>query len=109
MAAFAHLTLLVLDTIALNTLASQRDAELRAILNAPEGSDLDVALTAALAARQPTNKGGVLGLLSRVFSAIAVEAGRVSVQDLRYTASEDAVMLTLEAPDLGTLQSVEHR
>ena len=107
LAALAHLTLLVLDTVALGTMADQRDRELRAMLNAPDGSDLDLVLSQTLAARQPNDKGGVLAVLSRVFSAIGVEAGRVSVQTLRYAASDDAIVLTVEAPDLATLQSVE--
>ncbi len=106
-AMLAHLTLLVVDVTALARLAGQREQDLRAELNAPPGSDLDLLLAQALVARQPTDQSGVLGLLSGTFAAIAAEAGRVSVQTLRYAAAEDAAVLTLEAPDLATLQAVE--
>lgn len=107
-AAVAHLGLLVADVIALNQLASHKEAELRAMLNAPLDADLDAALTEALALRQPADGGrGVLGLLTQVFSAIGAQAGRVSVQSLRYVAAENEAVLTVEAPDLATLQLVQ--
>lgn len=107
LAVLAHLALTGLDVIALNRMADQRAAELRAVLMVPEGADLDVALTQALAARQPADTGGVLPLLSQAFAAIAAQTGRVSVQDLQYGAADRTAVLTLEAPDLSTLQAVE--
>ena len=107
-AALAHLGLMVADVVALNQLASKSEAELRAVLNAPADSDLDAALTQALSLRQPADGGGgVLDLLSQVFGAIGAQTGRVSVQDLRYAALENEAILTVEAPDLATLQSVQ--
>lgn len=105
--AVAHLTLLVTDVIALNRIAGQVEGELRTLLGATEATDLDVALAQALAARQPADSGGILSFLSRAFGAIEAEAGRVSVQNLRYTAAEDTAVLSIEAPDLATLQAVE--
>lgn len=81
---------------------------MRAVLNTPPDSDLDAALTQALALRQPADGGrGVSGLLTQVFAAIGSQAGRVSVQDLRYAATENEAALTVEAPDLATLQAVQ--
>ena len=106
-AALAHLALLALDVAALDRLVGQREGELRGLLNAPADSNLDAALTQALAARQPATEGALLALLTRLFAALEPQAGRVSVQDLRYTAADNAAILTLEAPDLATLQAVE--
>lgn len=106
-AVLVHLALLGLDVIALNRLASDRATDLRELLNVPDETDLDVALTQALAARQPADQGGMLTLLTRAFSAMDAQAGRVSVQNLKYSAENDAAVLTLEAPDLATLQAIE--
>ena len=107
-AILAQLGLLIADVVALNELAGQKEAELRTMLNAPADSDLEAALSQALAQRQPTDGGrGVLDLLSQAFGAISAQAGRVSVQDLRYEATQNEAVLTVEAPDLATLQSVQ--
>ena len=106
-AGLAHVAVLALDVVALDRLVGQTEAELRGMLDAAAGTDLDTALAQALAARQPTGTGGVLASLTRVFAALKAQTGRVSVQDLRYAAADDAAILTLEAPDLATLQAVE--
>jgi type II secretory pathway component PulL len=105
--ALVHLGVLVLDVAALSRLADQREQALRVLLDAPADSDLDLLVAQAFAARQPTDRGGALSLLSRAFAAMGAEAGRVSVQDLRYSASDDAATLALEAPDLASLQAIE--
>lgn len=107
-AALAHLGLLVTDVAALSRLAAQGEAELRTALSAPADADLDAALSKALALRQPTDGGsGLLELLTQVFSSIGGQAGAVSVQDLRYQATGNQAVLTIEAPDLAALQSVQ--
>lgn len=106
-AALAHGALLAADVLALSRLAGQREAEVRAVLNVPSDADLETALAQAFAARQPVGTGGVLVLLARAFGALGAEKGRVSVQSLRYSAADDAAILTLEASDLSTLQAVE--
>ena len=107
-AVLAHLGLLIADVVALTRLANAKESELRILLNAPADSDLDAALTQALAQRQPADGGGgVLDLLTQVFGAIGTQTGRVSVQDLRYVATQNEAVLTLEAPDLATLQAVQ--
>lgn len=106
-AALAHAMLLVLDVAALDRLTNQRGTELRALLNTSPNSDLDAALAQTLAARQKTETGGVLVLLTRVFGAIAAQTGRVTLQDLRYASAEDTAVATVEARDLASLQSIE--
>lgn len=107
-AALAHLGIVVADVFALSELASKKEAELRATLSTPMDADLDEALSEALSLRQPPDEGrSLLGLMAQVFSAIGVHAGQLSVQSLRYTAAEDEAVLTVEAPDLATLQLVQ--
>ncbi len=107
MAAFAHLGVIVADVIALTRMANERQVSLRTELQLPVDADLDAALTQALSARQTDATRGVLDLLTRAFAAIGDQAGRVFLQEFRYVASDNSAVLSIDAPDLATLQAVE--
>ena len=102
-----HLALLAIDVVALGRIAEAREKALLSQLNAPPDAILETELARALAERDPASSGGVLHLLVRAFDALADQTGKVSIQDLRYTAADDTAVLTIEAQDLGTLQAVE--
>ena len=110
LAAALHLAVLAADVLALGRSAAAAEAALRAAVargGQPVTGDLDQALEAVLAAQNPPEPGGFLPLLSRVLAALQAEAGSVTVQSLSYDAKLQQLRLTLEAPDLGTLQTVE--
>jgi len=110
LAGLGHLALLTADVVALGRIAKTSATALHTALAATgqsTGTDLETALAQALAARQPAGQGGLLPLMVQIFTALAADAGRVTLQDLRYAAAGNTATLTLEAPDLATLQGVE--
>ncbi len=111
LAAFAivgHLTLQILDVMALNSVATSREEALRSILKQPEGTNLDVALAQALSSRAPTEESGFLPLIAEAFQIIAPATGSVTLQNLRFNAADNVAIMTLEAPNLVTLQRLEN-
>lgn len=109
-AAFGHLMLLALDVAGLSRIAKTQEAAVRLALEATgQGVEGDVAsaLTAALAAQQPSSAAGFLPLLAQAFSALQPQAGQVQIKDLRYSQADNSLALTMEAPDLAALQSAE--
>ena len=109
-AVFGHLALLGLDVIGLGRIAATKDADLRLALDAkgqPSTGDLDAALTAALSSNQPAISGDFLPFLAQAFGAIADQTGQVQIKDLRFVAAQNTLTLTVEAPDLAALQTVE--
>ena len=110
LAVFGHLTLLALDVIGLDRIAATREAALRTALEAQgqvSAGDLDTALTAALASRQPATAGSFLPFLAQAFGAIAPLTGDVQIKDLRFIQAQNTLTLTVEAPDLAALQTAE--
>lgn len=106
----AHLALLIVDVAALGRIAQSQDVVLRDALSAagrPIDGDLDAAVSDLLAARQPPATDGFLRLMQRIFTAMASEAGRVTLQTLRYAGTDDQATMTIEAPDIETLQALE--
>ncbi len=106
-AIIGHLSVQIVDVTALNRIAAAREGDLRDLLKQPVGTDLETALARALAARMPTSDAGLLPLVAEIFSIIAPSAGSVSLQDLRYNRGDQAVTMTLDAPNLVALQRVE--
>ena len=109
-AVFGHLALLGLDVIGLGRIAATKDADLRLALDAkgqPSTGDLDAALTAALSSNQPAISGDFLPFLAQAFGAIADQTGQVQIKDLRFVEAQNTLTLTVEAPDLAALQTVE--
>ncbi|MFN3973325.1 MAG: type II secretion system protein GspL [Gemmobacter sp.] len=109
-AAVGHLVLAWLDLLALGRLAEVRALTVRTVLAEqaqPVVGELDPAIAQAVAARRPLDRPSSLDLMNKIFSAMARETGRISVQDLRIDAVQRSAVLTLEAPDLATLQRVE--
>ncbi len=102
-----HLALQIVEVRALQGIADAREAVLRDLLRQPPGTNLEVALAQAMAASAPASGAGLLPLIAEVFSVIAPAAGRVSLQDLRYSQTDRAALMTLDAPDLTTLQRLE--
>lgn len=110
LAVLGHVTLLGLDVIGLGRIASAKDAALRTALDAkgqPSSGDLDTALTAALASRQPATSADFLLFLAQAFGAIADQTGQVQIKDLRFVEAQNTLALTVEASNLAALQTVE--
>lgn len=109
-AALGHLTLLALDIAGLSRIATKQQDAVRAALAAAgqqvEG-DVATALTAALAAQQPSSAAGFLPLLAQAFGALQPQAGQVQIKDMRFSQSDNSLALTMEAPDLAALQTAE--
>ena len=103
----AHFALQLTDVFALQQISDARENVLRDLLQLPAQGNVEVALTQALATQTPQAQAGLLPLLTDVFSATAPFAGSVSLQDLRYDDVNQVAVMTLDAPDLVTLQRVE--
>ncbi len=110
-ALLAHGAILAADTFALQGIARDREAALRSELSArvpglPDGVSLDLAMRRAMpaAADQP---GSFIPLLSQVSEALQPSASDVAVQSLAFSAADGTLAVSVEAPDLGTLQRVE--
>lgn len=110
LAVVGHLVLLGLDILGLSRTADAREAALRAALTeagqAADG-DVEAALTAALARQGPAATGAFLPLLAQAFGAMAAQSGQVQIKDLRFASDQNALTLTIEAPDLAALQTAE--
>ncbi|WP_426036264.1 type II secretion system protein GspL [Cypionkella sp. TWP1-2-1b2] len=109
-AALGHLMLLALDVAGLSRIATKQEAAVRAALAATgqqvEG-DVATALTAALAAQQPSTSAGFLPLLAQTFGALQPQAGQIQIKDMRFSQPDNSLALTMEAPDLADLQTAE--
>lgn len=107
-----HLLIAAADVVALNRIEADRAGQLRALLAAsgvPAGDgDLAQAVSRALAAREPPAQGTFLDLSARIFAALADHAGRASLTELRYTAAQDSIAMTVEAASLEALQDIEN-
>ena len=109
-AAFAglgHLLILSADVVSLSRQQAALMTELRTLSDAPPDVAIDNLLTQILAPAPTAPEAGFFPLLDTTFVAIADLTGSVSLRELRYSAAEDDLTLTLQAPDLGTLQQVE--
>ena len=110
LAAIAHLGLVLAERVMLARQLATAQADLRAALTTagqPADIDLDRGVARVLAGGQPDKASGFLPLIAAVFAGIEPLSGRVFVRDLKYEADQSTLTLTLEAPDLGTLQEVE--
>lgn len=110
LAALAHLGLVVAERVTLTQQLATAQANLRAALTTAGQAanvDLDTGVARVLAGSQPEASAGFLPLISAVFAGIEPLSGRVFVRDLQYEAAGSTLTLTLEAPDLTTLQEVE--
>ena len=107
----AHAAILGAETYALRGVAAEREAALRRELAArlgelPVTAPLDAALRRALPQAEAPG-GGFLPLLARVGEALEPLEGEVAFRNLAYGAVEGSLAVTVEAPDLATLQRVE--
>lgn len=107
MATLGHLAILSADTVMLSRQQAVLITELRLAADAPPEVVIDDLLARILAPAPPAPEAGFLPLLGASFAAIADRTGSVSLRELRYAAAQDSLTLTLQAPDLGTLQQVE--
>lgn len=107
----AHGAILGAETFALQGIAQEREATLRAALAArvpdlPAGLPLDAALQRALP-QAADAAGGFIPLLARVSEVLAPLAGEMALRNLAYAAADGSLALLVEAPDLATLQRIE--
>jgi general secretion pathway protein L len=108
----AHLLVLGAKTVALQRIATEREAELRAELavrvpGLPEDTPLDVALQRALPSGPETVGAGFVPLAARVSEALLPTVGAISVRSMTFTAEDGSLSILVEGPDLETLQQVE--
>ena len=105
-----HLLIAAADLVALNRIEAERAEQLRGLLAAagiPAGDDLSDAVSRALVAKEPPAQGTFLDLSTRIFGAISDYIGQATLRDLRYTAAQDSIVMTLEAASLEALQEIE--
>ncbi len=109
-AALGHIGLLVADTWALGQIKAELDTNLRDTLNAmgyPAGDDAQRDAAQILGRANGTAGPRLIPMMARTFAALAPQTGRVTLSDLRYGADQNSLTITLQAPDIATLQSVE--
>ncbi|MGV8951229.1 MAG: type II secretion system protein GspL [Cypionkella sp.] len=109
-ALLGHLGLLLLDVLGLGRIAATQEATLRAAFEAQGVTvqdDLATTLTSVLAAQQPAKTGEFLTSLSDTFTALKPQVDTVQIKDLRYTRAQNTLSVTMEAPDLASLQTAE--
>lgn len=109
-AGLGHLGLLMADVFALGHVRDASEAQLREALRAtgqPSDGALDAAIGAALARASGTGSPRLIPLMARAFAALGPLAGRIGTSDLRYGADQQSLTLTLQAPDIATLQAAE--
>lgn len=107
----AHGAIFAVETAALERIARDREATLRAALaerlpEMPVSLPLDVALARALPLATATG-GGFLPLLAQVSDTLAPMADEISIRSLAYDTTGGGLSLRIEAADLATLQRVE--
>ena len=110
LAIVGHLLLLALDIVGLQRIAATQENALRLALESagqPNAGDVDSALTAALAAQNQPVSSEFLPLLAQSFGAIGPQSGQLQIRDLRFVEAQNALTLTIEAPDLAALQTAE--
>jgi general secretion pathway protein L len=100
-----HLGLVGLDTLALMRLREAQIDAVRRTAGLAEDASIETAVAQAMVARQGTAPAAFLPQLSRVFAAIADE--QIAVRDLHYTSDAGSITMTVEAPDITTLQATE--
>ena len=104
-----HLALLGAETLVLSQRLTAREVALRAAMSeaglSPEG-DVEATLARAMAERQgPGEPAGFVAVLTQAMTAMGPLAGQATLRDLRFDGAK--VAMTVQAPDLGTLQAVE--
>ncbi len=105
-----HLSLLALDIVGLRRIAATQESALRLALESaghPIVGDINSTLTAALAAQNQPMSSEFLPLLALSFGAISPQSGQLGIRDLRFSEAQNALTLTIEAPDLAALQTAE--
>lgn len=107
LAGLGHLVVLSADAGSLSRQEAALVAELRTVSNAPADVMIDDLLAQILSPAPAAQEAVFLPLLNKTFMAIADRTGSVALRELRYSGAQDTLTLTLQAPDLGTLQQVE--
>lgn len=110
LAIIGHLSLLALDIVGLRRIATTQESALRLALEAagqPIVGDVGSTLTAALTAQNQPVSSEFLPLLAQSFGAISPQSGQLQIRDLRFAEAQNALTLTIEAPDLAALQTAE--
>lgn len=110
-AMIAHFGIFGAKTVALQRIAAEREATLRAQLTErvpglSEDAPLDVSLRRALPSGQES-VGGFMPLAARVSEALLPTLGAISMRNMTYTAEDGSLSILVEGPDLETLQQVE--
>ena len=109
-AAIGHLSLIMLDIIGLQRMAAAQESALFATLEAtgqPVLGDIESTLVKVLAAQTAPVRSDFLPILAESFGAIGPQSGQLQIRDLRFAKAQNALTLTVEAPDLAALQTAE--
>ena len=110
-----HLALLGLDILGSQRIVSAQEATLTEALTAagqsPDG-DIEATLTSVLSAQTEPTVSDFLPLLAQSFETLgqqsdSQQSGQLQIRDLRYAGAQNALTLTIEAPNLAALQSAE--
>ncbi len=108
----AHIAILGAKTVALQRIAAEREAVLRAELalrvpGLPADAPLELALRRALPSHATAQGGGFMPLAARVSAVLLPAVGDISVRNLVFGAEDGSLAILVEGPDLATLQRIE--
>lgn len=103
-AAVGHMALAGVDTLALMRLRDVQAGAVRVAAGLPDGANIEAAVAQAMVVRGGAAQSAFLPQLNTVFVAMA---GRVGVRDLHFAANAGSITMTVEAPDIATLQATE--
>lgn len=105
-----HLGLLGLDVVGLQRIVTTKETTISQALTAAGKTatdDIEATLTSVLAAQSQPAVSDFLPLLAQSFGAISTQSGQLQIRDMRYAEAQNALTLTIEAPDLAALQTAE--
>ncbi len=109
-AALGHSAILATDVWALGRLKARAQDDLRQILQGAGyqvEADLEQTINQLLARNSAGTAPQFLPLLTRAYATLADFGGDVSTSDLHYAGDTGSLTLTLQAPDITTLQQIE--
>jgi general secretion pathway protein L len=105
-----HTAILATDAWALDrarTMVVDRLRGTLAVMGPTAAGDVDIAIATLLATTPGSQSPQFLPMLSQATAALAPLAGTVTMADLRYDGGVGQLTLTLQAPDIATLQQAE--
>jgi general secretion pathway protein L len=109
-AAVGHGAILATDVWALGRMKAKSQDDLRQMLQSagqPAEADLDLTINQMLAQGADVTAPRFLPLMTRAYAVLSAAGSGVTTSDLRYVGQDNTLMLTLQAPDIATLQDIE--